>query len=205
MPVIDINMSEFVELIREYCPDPKCIVEIGSMDGKDSIFFKDTFPDAVVFAIEGLPDNYEIMRRYESINCIQAVVSDEDGEIIFHVKNINGLHGMHDRGSIYGTKKIRLPCHRFDSTAREYFIPEADVLKIDVEGATFNVLKGMGERLDKVKIMHIETESYPFFEGQALHDEVSIFLEDKRFCLVEMSKAKINENGYQHDSVWVAS
>ena len=59
MSKININMNEFVELIKQFCPNPKCIVEVGSLDAKDSLFFKDTFPDAKCFAIEGLPENYE--------------------------------------------------------------------------------------------------------------------------------------------------
>ncbi len=204
MPIIDINMFEFVELIESYCPNPKCIVEVGSMDGKDSLFFKKSFPKAEVYAIEGLPENYEIIKRIKYINSIQAVISSQDGNIKFHKKDINGLHGIYDRGSIYGTQVIDMPCFTLKRILKENEIGKIDVMKIDVEGATFDVLKGMGDRLDEVGIMHIETESYPFFKGQKLHKDVVRLLYSKGFELVKRSKVKIDENGFQYDSVWIS-
>jgi hypothetical protein len=50
--------------------------------------------------------------------------------------------------------------------------------------------------------MHIETESYPFFKNQKLHNTVADYLTEKGFFLVDMSRAMIS-GGYQHDSVWV--
>lgn len=205
MSIKDINMFEFVKLIKEYCPNPRCIVEVGSMDGKDSLFFKETFPDAEVYAIEGLPENCEIIKKIKCINSIQAVISSQDGNIKFYKKDINGLHGIYDRGSRYGTQVIDMPCFTLKRILKENGINKIDIMKIDVEGATFDVLKGMEDRLDEVKIMHIETESYPFFEGQKLHKDVEELLLNKGFELVQMSQVKINENGFQHDSVWAAS
>lgn len=204
MPIIDINMFEFVELIRRHCPDPRCIVEVGSMDGKDSLFFKKTFPNAEVYAIEGLPENYEIIKKIKCINSIQSVISSQDGNIKFYKKDINGLHGIYDRGSIYGTQVIDMPCFTLKRILKENGINKIDVMKIDVEGATFDVLKGMGDIISEVGIMHIETESYPFFKGQKLHKDVVSLLYSKGFELVKRSQVKINENGFQYDSVWIS-
>jgi hypothetical protein len=60
----------------------------------------------------------------------------------------------------------------------------------------------MSEMLDTIKIMHIETESYPFFKGQKLHDEVADYLTNKDFTMVDMTSVNIN-NGQQYDSVWI--
>lgn len=204
MPIIDINMLEFVELIKKYWINPICIVEVGSMDGKDSLFFKETFPNAEVYAIEGLPENYQIIKKIKYINSIQAVVFSQDGNIKFHKKNINGLHGIYDRGSIYGTQVIDMPCFTLERILKENGIEKIDVMKIDVEGATFDVLKGMGDMISEVGIMHIETESYPFFKGQKLHKDVVSLLLNKGFELVQRSQVKINENGFQYDSVWIS-
>lgn len=203
MSHIDINMNEFVKLIKQFCPNPKCIVEVGSLDAKDSLFFKDAFPDARCFAIEGLPENYKEFMIQLPIDCINAVVSSENGMVKFHKKKINGLHGIYNRGDSYGTETIELPCFTMEYLIKKHNIPDIDVMKIDVEGSTYEVLVGMNNELNKVKVLHIETESYPFFQGQRLHDEVSEFLRNRKFRLVQLSSIKINKNGFQHDSVWV--
>ena len=81
-------------------------------------------------------------------------------------------------------------------------LPGLDYMKIDVEGATYEILNSMGNMLKTIKIMHIETESYPFFKNQKLHDVVDNFLTEKGFTMVDISYANISD-GYQHDSVWV--
>ena len=76
------------------------------------------------------------------------------------------------------------------------------MIKIDVEGATYEILNSMGDILKTIKIMHIETESYPFFKNQKLHDVVADYLSEKGFSMIDMTRVMIAD-GYQHDSVWV--
>jgi FkbM family methyltransferase len=204
---IDINMDEFVDLTREYTDTTKIntIFEIGSLDAKDSLFFKGEFPDANVYAIEGLTENYDMyMKHLTNINPINIVISNFDGTISYHKKDINGLHGILNRGDLYGKTVIEgLPCKRIDTICTELGLTSIDMVKIDVEGATQQILESMGNIIETIKIMHIETESYPFFKGQVLHDDVCNYLISKDFTMVRLSEVDITSNGKQHDSVWV--
>jgi FkbM family methyltransferase len=207
---LPINMNNYLSLIKDRLDifDIKYIVEVGSLDGGDSMFFRKHFPNANIYAIEGLPDNYnKYLKDNKEIKAFNIVICDYIGEIKFYVKNINGRHGIYDRGQQYGTKIIELPCITLDTFCVSNNIPKIDILKIDVEGATLNVLKGMKSILSKVQIMHIETETYPFFEGQSLHDEVVSFLNNHNFSLVDISKVEIQREiqrgRFQMDSVWI--
>ena len=202
---IDINMSSFIDLAREYFEDKeiKNIMEIGSLNGYDSQFFKTHYPEANVFCIEGLPDNYNhYLKDLTEITPINAVISDYDGVIQYHHKNVNGIHGILDRGQEYGSNVLELQCYTIKTICEKYNIDSIDLVKIDVEGATYEILNSMGEMLNTIKIMHIETESYPFLKNQKLHDVVANFLTEKGFTMVDMSQVMIT-SGYQHDSVWV--
>ena len=55
-----ITMLEYLELIKSNFLDNeiKNIIEIGSLNGNDSLFFKKIYPQANVYCFEGLPDNY---------------------------------------------------------------------------------------------------------------------------------------------------
>lgn len=198
---IDINMPEFVGLVREYFRDSdiKFIVEVGSMDGKDANYFKQEFPHAHVVAIEGLKENYDkIVESNYPIECLYGAATDHDGTVTYHIKNINGIHGIFDRGRIYGTETRQVDCFRLDSMFRA----PIDMMKIDVEGATYEVLVGMGDLLPQTKIMHIETESIQYFKGQKLHGEVAALLSEAGFVMVRQSRVCIG-SGYQYDSVWL--
>jgi len=203
---IEIFPSEFVRLVREHFADAdiRTIVEIGSLNGADSLYFKERFPHARVVAIEGLAENFEkYMKQLEGIECVNATVADHNGETVFHVKNVNGIHSIFDRGARYGRERRTVQCSRLDSI----FDEPIDMMKIDVEGATYEVLVGLGDLLPQAKAMHIETEDYPFFDGQRLHDEVAALLEGAGFTMVKKTSVDIHSPTgtihHQHDSVWV--
>jgi FkbM family methyltransferase len=198
-------MPSFIELSKQYfdVKEIKNIMEIGSLNGADSLFFKSCYPEANVFCIEGLPDNYnKYLKDLTEITPINVVVADYDGTIKYHYKNINGIHGILDRGQEYGTNTLDLQCYTINTICDKYKIESIDLVKIDVEGATYEILKSMGDMLNTIKIMHIETESYPFFAKQKLHHEVHDYLISKGFTMIDMTSATI-ANGNQHDSVWV--
>ena len=56
-----IGMALFVAQIKSRFLDSDIgtIVEVGSLDGQDSIYFKQCFPNARVVAIEGLEENFD--------------------------------------------------------------------------------------------------------------------------------------------------
>lgn len=198
---IDINMPEFVGLVKDHFKDSDIreIVEVGSMDGQDAAYFKYEFPHAHVVAIEGLKENYDKMVESNyPIECVYGAAANYNGTVEYHIKEINGIHGIFDRGKIYGNKTRQVDCFRLDSI----FLVAPDMMKIDVEGATYEVLEGLGNLLSDVKIMHIETEDYPFFKGQKLHGEVAKLLHDAGFTMVRQSRVRIAQ-GHQFDSVWV--
>jgi FkbM family methyltransferase len=200
-----INMEMFVELAKQHFneSDIKNIMEIGSMNGADALYLKSQYPNSNVFCIEGLPDNYNnFLKDLEIITPINAVIADYDGEITYHQKNINGIHSIFDRGEYFGTTKLNLKCFTMKSICENYKIDSLDMVKIDVEGATFEIFKSMGDMLNTIKIMHIETEDYEFFKNQKLHNVVADFLTANGFTLIDITYEDFNV-GNQYDSVWI--
>ncbi len=198
----NINMEQFVSLVKDNFTEDEIgnIVEVGAMDGKDSAYFKLCFPNANVTAIEGLEENWKASKP-PGVLWLNKVIASYDGKITYHVKEINGIHGIYDRGAVYGTKTRAVDCYRLDSLFDS--MSPIDMMKIDVEGATYDIFEGMGSLLDTVKIMHIETETVPYFIGQKmLHPGVHDYLTKKGFrCLIQAG-AKI-QRGIQYDSVWI--
>ena len=84
-----ITMEDFYTIIKTYINDKNIntIMDAGSMDGGDAIYFKDKYPNANVYAIEGLPDNYnKFLINNLKIIAINCVISSYDGNIIYHIK-----------------------------------------------------------------------------------------------------------------------
>jgi FkbM family methyltransferase len=203
---VSITMDDFYLQINKFIDSKeiKTIIDAGTMDGGDAIYFKNKYPYSNVYAIEGLPDNYnKYLINNKNIIGINAVIANYDGNIKYYQKNINGIHGIFNRGSEYGTLTLDLPCYKLSTIIKKYNINTIDILKIDVEGATLELLQSLENNLNDVKIMHIETETYPFFEGQKLHDEVCIFLQNNNFVLIDITFVEILPGKFQSDSIWI--
>lgn len=202
-----LDMPYFISVVKEIFKEPEItfIMEIGALDGKDSLLFKEAFNKANIFCIEGLKENYDkYLVELTTINPINIVVTNYDGFIDYHKKDVNGIHGIFNRGDKYGTDIVKgVPCKTIKTICTDNNITSLDMVKIDVEGATYEILEGMGDMLKTIKIMHIETENYPFFKGQKLHDEVVKLLIDNGFTMVDLSGVIIEHGGMQHDSIWV--
>lgn len=201
-----ITMEDFYNLCNKYLETDEIsvIVDAGTMDGGDALYFKNKYNNASVYAIEGLPDNYNnYLINLNNIIAINAVIANYDGNVTYYKKNINGIHGIYDRGKEYGTTTLNLPCYKLSTVMKDYNIKNIDILKIDVEGATLDLLQGLEDNLNNIKIMHIETETYPFFKGQTLHDDVCSFLINHNFQLIDITFVEIVPNKFQSDSVWI--
>jgi len=85
----------------------------------------------------------------------------------------------------------------------EFNIPIIDIIKIDLEGATYDALISLGSNINDIKIMHIETETHAFFKEQRLHNDVCSYLHANNFHLVDITFVEISNECYQSDSVWV--
>jgi FkbM family methyltransferase len=201
-----ITMDDYIKLIKKYIDTStiSTIVDAGSMDGSDALLLKHAFSNSIAYAIEGLPNNYNnYIKDNTEIIGINCVIASYDGEITYYEKNINGIHGIYDRGSSYGTHTLTLPCCKFATIINKYNIPTIDILNIDVEGASYDLLLSLEQHIHEIKIMHIETETSPFFKGQILHTDVCKLLEQNNFECIDITFVEIIDNAFQSDSVWI--
>jgi len=212
--LIDINFnSVFTDKIIPYFYSNLDIklgfVEIGALDGKDTIYFKSIYKNSVCHCIEGLKANYDKylhnFREEHNITPHNICIASYDGTIKYHEKTTNGIHGIYNRGNRYGTKTHTYDCLKFSTLCKEKSINDIDIIKIDVEGATYDILYDMEQSglLKQTKILHIETEDYPFFEGQRLDADCTRILENNNFMCIMKSGYKPEPSGHQYDSVWI--
>lgn len=203
---VEITMYDFVKHVNEYLNcEIKTIFEIGSLNGADALYLKKQFPNANVHAIEGLQSNFDLyLKGQKDIISHNIIITNYDGVTQWHVKNTNGIHSIFDRGQMYGTTVLQnQECLTLQTFCKSLGIDSVDLIKVDVEGATLEVLEGCGDLLKSIKMMHIEAESEELFKGQRYYPEVHKFLSDNNFRLLKKTTATITSTSFQYDCIYI--
>ncbi|HEY0419986.1 MAG TPA: FkbM family methyltransferase [Acetobacteraceae bacterium] len=84
------------------------------------------------------------------------------------------------------TGEARIPCARYDELHREAGAPRPDVVKIDVQGAEYEVLQGFGALLDDCLAIELETHVRPIYRNQRLLPDIVALLERHEFQLAKL-------------------
>lgn len=144
---------------------PQTIFDVGTWDGRDAIAFKHNFPSARVVAFEACPDNHaEIVKHRllmaEGVEYYHAAVREDTVLTAFFSNEDDhqqGKRGM--SGSILAPTDL-LKKHAPHLTFKQSRLVQGislldfcqgadidriDVLHMDVQGAEWNVLKGLGD------------------------------------------------------------
>lgn len=158
--------APIIETFREHFgATASLIVDVGSRDGDDCAALVGALGGRGV-AIEPRPDAAQLIRtRHPHLTVLETAVHEFDGTTGFAVlesedPDITGSSGFRfERSYALGVPAhvIQVPCRRLDTLLADE--PVVDVMKVDVEGFTVEALRGLGDRLEDVKVAHLETET----------------------------------------------
>lgn len=207
------TLQDFVEIIKKNNIDFTSIVEIGSRDGKDADLLKKKFDilDENVHIIEPNPVCFnKIKTDYPNYNVYEIAISNKVGRETFYQVNtlhedLNGLSSLLYR-EIYETPVLDVKQIGVIVKTADVFITENKIekciVKIDVEGLTYEVLEGFGDTLKDIIAIHLESEAYPIWEKQKTTNDIFQLLSDQFVCL---TKKRVTEQGHhiQYDEIWV--
>lgn len=209
---IYIKMPEWCEIVdRQGTFTPKTIMEIGSMDGVDADYLAKHYNTKDVIIVEAHPVFAErIKAQYPDYEVYNFAATDFNGQATLNAvtddSNNQGVSSIipfteefiQNTGNVDIFAQYEVGAMRMDTFCAEHNITEIDLVKIDVEGNTLQVLEGFGDLLWFVKCLHIEAEHSPVWKDEKLYCDIERFLIGKGFIPTAL---KI---GFpQSDSVWV--
>jgi FkbM family methyltransferase len=187
---------------------PKNIFEIGSRDGHDTNFLKQIFniSNSNCYIFEAHPDCYSFIKStYPQFNVFNCGITNKTGTIKFNA-GIVGEEGNIGMSSIlkqnnneFKSKEILVDGWRFDDICKQLNLLEIDIVKIDVEGHSLEVLEGFGTTLNHTKMIQIELEHDELWKNQATYDTVKDFLIKHDFIEI----AFMRHSWSQSDSLWL--
>ncbi len=201
------SMSTFIEWINKYSTlRPQNVFEIGANMAQDAEALQRGFgiKNKNVWVFEPHPDLFNYIKSHYSYNTFQEAVLDRNTDVVINAidlkKNTNsGISSIRKHLNVPESnfKKIKVKGVRMDKFVQEHKIKSIDFLKLDVEGANYEVLVGFGKELHKVKSLHVESEHVQSWQNEKLWEDIRPILE-KHFELVFFQRYYT-----QSDSFWV--
>ena len=162
-------------------PDP-LIIDCGSYIGMSIIYFKHIYPQARIIGFE--PDS-EIFKVLEeniarnglgSVTLVNAALSSEEGKTTFIPDGSDGGRLVqYDLARDTSYPPIQVKKARLSN----YLTEPVDFLKVNIEGAEYDVLREAGDRLRLVRQLVIEYHGFPDLP-QRLHNILGL-LDDYGF------------------------
>lgn len=157
------------ELIKNEIYDGNVVLDIGANIGYFTLIFaKKVGSKGKVFAFEPEPNNFRLLKKNVQVNNFQNVVienfalSENNGRINLYLSERDvGSHRVYQSNKVTNNfvtvKKIKL-----DDYLKKYsFSKNISFIKLDVEGAELDVLKGMTGILKNNKPLKILLEYSP--------------------------------------------
>jgi FkbM family methyltransferase len=158
-PVFLVSINElFINEFYKFRPatqKPK-IIDCGSYIGTSILYFKDNYPDAIVKGFEPDKTNFSIIKenldnwKFQDTQVTNAAIWTSNGTISFHAKGSMASRIEPIKNNKDDNESVA--CVRLKDLLNE----EIDFLKIDIEGAEYEVLKDCEGNLNYVRNLFVE-------------------------------------------------
>jgi FkbM family methyltransferase len=205
----DFNPDRETDIVKLFCPkEGDIVVDVGAHIGKYTIIAsKMVGSKGKVIAIEAHPVNYDILKKNIVINKLSNVIALNyavySTEILVKLYEPGQEQGftiyntiMTDRISSNSQKYIQVKANTLDSLLLENGINQVNWIKIDVEGAEYEVLKGANSILSSSKDISLLIEIHNLgANNKTFYESIIHLLESKNY---KLSFEKIHEGGERH-------
>jgi FkbM family methyltransferase len=195
---------------------PSGILDIGAWVGEFSRGARQIFPEAHILMVEALPENGEILarvcRKLGNAEYVTSLVGDTEMKATsFFVVDTDKYPDLVKTGS--SKYKDNLGCPQ-----EEHSIPQRtlasivtgngfqyQLMKLDVQGAELDVIKGLGDHLSIVEVILMEMSLVQYNEGAPLMDAVLSKMRQLGFVLYDIVEEHRFEGGhlFQIDGIFV--
>jgi FkbM family methyltransferase len=187
------------------------VVDVGAHIGKYTIIAsKSVGTNGTVVAIEADPDNFDLLKRNIQLNKLSNVIAlnyaaySEEKRIKLYLPSRGGEESsytkyntvMSDRA--HGEEKfLEVKANTLDSLLLSNMVKQEQVnwIKIDVEGAEYEVLNGAKDILSKSSNIALLIEIHNLYEGFNLYKPIKEFLDLYNF---KIEFEEVSKNGERH-------
>jgi FkbM family methyltransferase len=179
-------------LIEKYNIILKGILHVGAHECEELNDYEKYINRESILWIEAMPDKVQLnLNKYYNLKIEQAIVSDEEVEVLFNCSNNGqsssflelGLHSEFYPGIVYVnsfTQKTQL----LENIIAKYNI-DFNFINLDIQGAELKALKGMEKYLNKIDYIYTEVNTDYVYKDCAIITDIDDYLSKFNFIRVE--------------------
>lgn len=175
-------------LLRTAAP---VIFDVGAHVGQTSLEYRRRFPRARLFAFEPFPPSYAKLQTALALDpdasAFALAFSDKVGSQVLHVNPAEATNSLLPTdpaaSRIWGTglleshDRVEVTTSTIDDFCTTRSLDRIDILKLDVQGAEFSVLRGAAASLaaGRIGLVYLEVIVAATYEGQhGLHEYLQL-------------------------------
>jgi FkbM family methyltransferase len=139
------------------------VVDIGANIGTFSLYAAKVCGASRVFSFEPFVDNYRILRKnveqnqLHGVTCVNQAVAGSRGVRTLRLDSIDP--GSHSLVSGSFERAVEVDCCTLDDVFDRFALNKIDYLKMDCEGAEYEILENAAPRLEKIGRISMETHT----------------------------------------------
>lgn len=171
----------------------QCIFDVGANQGQFATQIRRYFPHTDIYSFEPIDACFNsLQQRFQSdpnFKVFQYAVGDENTETTFHVNESSPSSSLLKMQPAHyqnfpGTQKTveqKVSVRTLDSLFPDWPADKKILLKIDVQGFEYQVLKGASELLRHVEVILAEVMFEALYESQSTFDQLKDLLREHGF------------------------
>jgi FkbM family methyltransferase len=192
-------------------PDP-VILDVGAHWGESVEFFSSIFPRAEIHSFEPDPQSFSTLKDVADrlgTKAYNAAVSDRSGTVDYYAQDLSHLGGLYpinrDSSDSLGyarsakNEKLAVLATTLSEFLSSNGIARVDLLKIDVQGAEEDVLKGAGAELGRVANISVECNLFDFYGTSKGLYGIECIMHAQNFGLWDIYKVSKNVKNWRTD------
>lgn len=208
------NLLEALLRVKDTGFQPNSVLDIGAYIGKWSQAASVAFPEAKYLMLEAQPEAHEYLTKLknydpEKFDFEITLLGEENKASVpfFQTLTPAGSTGssMYPEQTDFPQRQLNLNMQRLDEITNARPDQTFDLIKLDVQGAELDVLKGGTETLRNAHFLVVETSLFPYNAGAPLFAEVIQFLAEYGFMVMDIFQPVRDANGllFQADMIFV--
>jgi FkbM family methyltransferase len=189
-------LLNFKDLLKNYRIEPKGLLHGGANEGQEMELYNE-IGIKPVYWVEAIPSVYDKLsekcKLYEQNYALKACLSNVDGEIVtFNISNNDsqsssflelGEHAIIHPEVKY-IDKFETTTTRLDTLFKDIDL-SGFVMNLDLQGAEYLALQGIGNRLGEFSALYLEVNNKETYKGCATVDVIDDYVSKHGFRRVQ--------------------